>query len=145
MIFRALDANGDFAFGRGKQSYFYRQDALYADIRTALLLFLRDAFWDVNSGVDWWTLCSGKQPQAELDLLFQTRKVLLSRKGVVQVNWVQSQFDRGARKLFVQYDIDTVFSGRLNDVIDADPFAFTDNLGNFLINNDGAYLVPYHA
>jgi hypothetical protein len=145
MIFRALDTNGDFTFGRGKQCYYRGQDALRADIRTALLLFLRDAFWDINSGVDWWNLCGGNQPQAQIDMMFQTRKVLLTRAGVTQVNWVNAQYDSKARRISIQYDISTVYSGHLNDVLDADPFAFADHLGRSLVDGSGTYLVPYHG
>jgi len=145
MIFRALDSDGDFTFGRGRQNYLRRVEAIRADIRTALLLFLRDAFWDMDSGIDWWNLCGGRQPRAQADLLSQTRRTILSREGVTQINFFDVVYTPGSRNLSIQYSVSTVYSGILEDIIDGDPFAFSDSSGNFLVDENSNYLVPNDA
>ena len=60
MRFRNLDANGDWVFGKGRNSYLTGNQALMMNIKTRLLEFLGDCFWDMNKGIDWWTLLGGK-------------------------------------------------------------------------------------
>lgn len=60
MRFRNLDANGDWVFGKGRNSYLRDDNALMMNIKTRLLEFLGDCFWDTEKGIDWWTLLGGK-------------------------------------------------------------------------------------
>lgn len=140
MIFRALDSDGDFVFGHGQRDYLRRNRAISEDIRTALLLFLRDAFWDIDAGIDWWNLLGGKNPTAQTEILLQTRRTILSREGVVRVNSLTFDMDRTSRKLSLQYRIDTVFGVDFEDEVHVEPLAFTDALGSLLVDHEGNYL-----
>ena len=140
MIFRALDSNGDFVFGHGQRDYLRRNRAISEDIRTALLLFLRDAFWDLDAGIDWWNLLGGKNPRAQTEILLQTRRTILSREGVIRVNSLTFSMDRDSRALSLQYRIDTVFDVDFEDEVRVAPLAFTDALGALLVDQDGNYL-----
>lgn len=60
MRFRNLDKNGDWCFGKGRNSYLTGNEALMLNIKTRLLEFLGDCFWDTGKGIDWWTLLGGK-------------------------------------------------------------------------------------
>lgn len=137
MIFRTLDQNGDFMFGHGKRDYLHRDKAISEDIRTALLLFLKDAFWDVDSGIDWWNLLGGKNPTAQNEILLQTRRTILSRYGVVKVNDLSYVMDRTSRGLSIIYNIDTIFTHQYEEIVYANPIGFTDSSGNAFIDSDG--------
>lgn len=142
MIFRALDSNGDFVFGHGRRDYFRESDAIAADIRTALLLFLRDAFWDIGAGIDWWNLLGGKNPRAQTEILLQTRRTILSREGVVRVNYLDFSMDNSTRGLSIRYGVDTVYSHQIEDVVYETPLGFTDALGRYLADDKARVLVP---
>lgn len=60
MRFRGIDNTGDWVFGKGRNSYLTNTDALMMNVKTRLLEFLNDCFWDINKGIDWWTLLGGK-------------------------------------------------------------------------------------
>lgn len=110
MKFRALDAQGDWVFGQGVQSYFTDEDAIAADSRTALKIFLGECFFALNAGVDWWNLIGGRDDQG---VVLQCRQVIAAREGVTRINRVESILDRQSRRLSVSFNIDTVFSRSL--------------------------------
>ncbi len=116
MRFRALDQNGDWTCGAGTQSYFTDEDAISADIKTALKIFLGEVFWALDAGVDWWNLI-GARKGAEQNIILQCRQVISSRQGVTRINKVESILDRNTRRLSVSFNIDTVFSRNLNGEI----------------------------
>lgn len=60
MRFRGIDTNGDWVFGKGRNSYLTGNEALMMNIKTRLLEFVNDCFWDMDKGIDWWTLLGGK-------------------------------------------------------------------------------------
>lgn len=60
MRFRNLDINGDWVFGKGRNSFVTANQALMLNIKTRLLEFLGDCFWDTEKGIDWWNLLGEK-------------------------------------------------------------------------------------
>ena len=65
MITRALINNpdpkldNDWTFGKGRQSYLRHEAAIKQSIRTRLMSFLGDCFFDINAGIDWWRFLGG--------------------------------------------------------------------------------------
>lgn len=116
MKFRALDAAGDWSFGAGLQSYLTEEDAVAADIGTALKIFLGECFFALDAGVDWWNLI-GARARAEQNIVLQCRQVISSRTGVTKINRVDAFLDRSTRRVSVAYNIDTVFTRNLNGEI----------------------------
>ncbi len=112
--FRGIDADGDWQFGAGLQSYFTDEDAIAADIKTALRLFLGEVFFDLTAGVDWWNLLSSRGKDVDQSIILQCRQVVSSREGVTRINRVESILDRDTRRLSVRFDVDTVFTRNLN-------------------------------
>jgi hypothetical protein len=109
--FRGIDlATGDWLFGRGLASYFRNNDAIQADIQTALQMFLGECFWNTDFGVDWWNLIGGKNPEAQAGIVLQTRKIILGVDGVTQINSVSVAYETGQRNLSLRYSINTIFS-----------------------------------
>jgi hypothetical protein len=114
MIFRALDANGDWTFGKGKQSFLRNEAAVDLNIKTRLLFVLGECYWQTNFGIDWWNLIGGKRPDAETGILVQARQSIIGAYGVVRINSVTSGFDPTSRGLSVAYNIDSIFTRQLS-------------------------------
>ena len=108
IIFRGLDSTGDWQFGFGLSSYLTGQQEIATDIQTALQCLFGDAFWDATFGVDWLNLLGSVSSQNEIVL--QTRKIILSRNGVVRINSVATSFNRQMRVLNITYNITTIYS-----------------------------------
>lgn len=110
MIFRALDADGDWVFGAGQQSYLTGSNAIALNIETALYCFQNDCFWNMAFGIDWWNLLGkrGTQPQ----IILQCREVIQNCYGVAQLESVSANLD-AQRHLDVTYDIDTIYSTKI--------------------------------
>lgn len=107
MTFRAIDSNNDWQFGTGRQSYFTDEDAINADIKTALQVFLGECFFALDAGVDWWNLIGGKDEQG---IILQCRTVISQRQGVARINSVTARLDRATRAFSVTYNVDTIYS-----------------------------------
>ncbi len=108
MIFRALDTNNDWQFGKGKESYLFSQDAIAVNIKTRLLSFLNDCFFDLNAGVDWFTYFG--TPGREDEIKLKTRAVILQSYGVVTVNSVLLTVNPVTRASIITYNINTIYS-----------------------------------
>lgn len=111
--FRAIDENGDFIFGAGLQSYFVDEDAIAADIKTALRTFLGEVFFALNFGVDWWNLLSSRQ-NSEQNIILQCRQIIAAREGVTRINRVEPILDRTTRRVSITFNVDTIFTRNLN-------------------------------
>lgn len=112
-IFRGITADNDWTFGQGRNSYFTKDAAIKADVKTALLFFLNDCFFAMTTGIDWWNLLGAKNPVAKENIVIQTRATILSREGVVRVNSVEAAVNPTTRKVTLKYDIDTIYSRNL--------------------------------
>ncbi len=113
MRFRGIDAAGDWQFGAGLQSYLLDEDAIAADIKTALKVFLGECFFALDFGVDWWNLLGSRKGATE-NIILQCRQLISSREGVTKINRVEAVLDRGTRRLNVSFNVDTVFTRNLN-------------------------------
>ena len=113
MIFRGIDGTGDWQFGNGVGSYFTNAAAINANIRTALMVFLGECFFNLNAGVDWWNLLGGKNPAAQAGIILQCRTIISASYGVVRINSVTPQLNTRTRRLTVTYDINTIFTRNL--------------------------------
>lgn len=107
MIFRQIDANGDWTFGKGKSCYAQNESAIDLNIRTTLLCWTGDCFFDLQFGVDWTRLLDTGQQQ-NLQVALQT--AILKCYGVVSVQSVSAAFDSNSRNIDVQYVATTVFT-----------------------------------
>jgi hypothetical protein len=112
MIIRGLDENGDWVFGKGKNSYKTAQSAIMQDIKTKLLEWKGDCFFSQNSGIDWINRFDKNQ---ESNLEEEIRTLLIQCYGVVGVENVSvSLVDR---VFSAQYTITTIFSQTIQDSI----------------------------
>lgn len=82
MRFRNLTSDGDWCFGKGRNSFLMNDSALMMNIRTRLLSFLGDCFFDEEAGIDWWNLLGGKDLRS---LLASVQRVVLRSTQVKRI------------------------------------------------------------
>lgn len=107
MIVRALDINGDWLFGKGKNDYKQNQDAIAQNLNTRLSSFLGDCFFDTGAGIDWFNLLGGKD-QIALNLAINA--VILNTNGVTGILQLGANLTDSTRVFLVQYQVQTVYS-----------------------------------
>jgi len=112
MIFRGLTPTGDWVFGQGNSSYLTNNAAIALNIQTALKLFLNDAFWAANQGIDWINLLGNLN--TENAILTQIRNTIANCYGVVQITNVNANLNRSQRLLTVSYNISTIYSTNIS-------------------------------
>lgn len=113
MIFRNLDDNGDWEFGKGINSYALNQDAISLNIKTRLQSWVGDCFFAQQAGVDWYNRLGSKN---QFNLLKQDlRRIILQSEGVTGL----TNFDiiLVGRTFTATYTIDTIFSTSFVDSI----------------------------
>lgn len=107
MRVRAVDSNHDWTFGRGLQDYKIEERAIAQNVKTRLLSFYRDCFFDLNAGIDWFNLLGRG---TEKFLLLAIRTVISTTEGVVGINKVTVDYNRQERHITIYYDIRTIYS-----------------------------------
>lgn len=107
MIFRQLDSNHDWTFGKGVACYAQNEDAINLNIQTTLLSWVGDCFFDLQIGINWLKLLNTGQ-QANLQSALQV--ALLNCYGVVAVQTASASFNQDTRNLDVQYSVTTIFN-----------------------------------
>lgn len=114
MIFRQLDSNGDWTFGKGIANYAQNDGAIALNIRTSLLSWVGDCFFDLPAGIEWIRLLDTGQ-QNNLQIALQS--LILKSYGVVSVESVSALFNINTRKLDVQYKVETIFSANFQSQV----------------------------
>lgn len=111
MKFRSLNGQ-DWNYGRGRSDYLRQKDALKENIRTRVLSWRRDCFFDTEAGVDWVNGLGNKGQRSNLEA--QIRNVILQTPLVTGINSFFSTLDN--RNLSIQYEVATEF-GDITDTI----------------------------
>ena len=114
MKHRQLDANGDWVFGKSRQSFFYDADAILQNIVTRLNCFVNDCFFDMTAGVDWVYFLSTKGTEA--DFISATKSVIAASYGVVSVNSVD--ITKNGRAATISYNVDTIFTENAKQTVE---------------------------
>lgn len=106
MRVRALDAQGDWQFGRGIQSYKTEKEALAQNISTRLKSWKNDCFFAMDDGVDYANyLDIGTKEFLDLDV----KRCLLQTEGVLRIDAYSSTLDASTRGLTVSATVATIF------------------------------------
>lgn len=114
MIFRKLDSGGDWTFGAGKSNYAKLDEAIGLNVKTRILSWLNDCFFDLGAGIDWYTRL-GLKGQDEL-LSLDLRRVILQAEGVTGIIAVDVT-KASVRDFRATYDITTRYSKSYQDTI----------------------------
>ncbi len=108
MRYRTLDAQGDYTFGASARNFLVDSpDAVAQAVRTRLMLFRGEWFYDTSQGMPWKTDVLGKGTEAIYDLRIQAQ--ILKTQGVTGIAAYASQINKDTRALSVQATIDTQF------------------------------------
>lgn len=106
MLFRTLDANGDWTFGTGISGFLTDLEAMTANLKTKTKQWKGECFFDLSAGVDWNNyLDIGTKNLLDSDLV----RVWTSTDGVLRVDSYQSTLDAINRKLTVTASIATIY------------------------------------
>lgn len=108
MMIRSLDNNGDWTFGKGKSSYKRQQLALNQNLKTKLLEWKGDCFFNNAAGIDWKNRLA-KSSQI-IPLQNEIRALILKTNGVVEINNLNLNFNSKTRSLTINYSIKTIYS-----------------------------------
>lgn len=114
MIFRALDENHDWKWGKGKQDFLKDNDAIGMNIKTRLLSWGGDCFFDQNAGIDWWNRLGSKNQRALLEL--DLKRVILQSEGVTGI--VSFDTNVVGRRFSASYVVETIYSKEYQDRIE---------------------------
>lgn len=111
--FRNLDSNGDWTFGSGLNNYARNKEAVKLDVRTRILSWKNDCFFDMNVGIDWINRFDFNQRKL---LEEEIKTVILQTSGVARLNSFDTSFTD--RTLSVSYNITTIYSSEFQDEIE---------------------------
>lgn len=113
MKFRLLDATGDWMFGAGMQSYAKDLPALLLDLKTRILSWVGDCFFDLDAGIDWKNMLDYNTK----DRLQSALKALAFRTaGVIRVNSVEITIN-APRTALIEMSVDTVYGSNVSNAI----------------------------
>jgi hypothetical protein len=113
MKFRSLTGIGDWNFGQGLESYATENNAIAFDVKTSILSFLKDCWFDPSAGIDWLRLLGTPGTQNEIQLT--VRGIILQCYGVTAVNSVSALVN--GRSLTVTYNINTIFTQNYSNTV----------------------------
>lgn len=113
MIFRNLDKNGDWSFGQGKQNYVAGNTAIGLNIKTRMLEWKGDCFFNTNAGIDYTNRLGSKNQRVLLET--DQRRIILTSFGVKSLVSFSSVLN--GRDFKANYSANTVFSKAYTDSV----------------------------
>ena len=111
MLFRNIDSDGDWEFGRGKSDLIKNNDAVGLDIKTRIQSWVGDCFFDQNAGIDWINRLGslGQRELLELDL----KRVIMQTENVTALLSFDTYLN--GRSFTADYSVETVHSKSYED------------------------------
>lgn len=113
MIFRNLDENHDWQFGKGLQDYARHDKAIALNIKTRLLSWVNDCFFDLGAGVDWLNRLGDKSQRRLLE--DDLRRIIIQTPDVTGVNSFDTTLAN--RRFAASYSITTKYGATLSETI----------------------------
>ena len=114
MIFRGIDSENDWMFGKGKSDYFKDEKALEANVKTRIMSWLGNCFFSPDEGVDWKNLLDADQQESLNDAV---KTEILQSYGVIGVTDVSAEFVSSTRNFQVTYIMDTIYGTGFQNLI----------------------------
>ena len=139
LIVRALDANGDWLFGKGTEDYKTGLSAIAQSIQTGLYSFLGDCFFSLSSGIDWWNLLGSKDT---LPLNLAISATILNIPEVQSITQISSNLNHITRVFTLQYTALTILgavTGSVSSIV-ATNYLLTES-GDNLVTESGVDLI----
>lgn len=113
MKFRNLDADLDWTFGKGVYNYARQQEATKLNIRTRLLSWVNDCFFDMSAGIDWLNRLGDKQQRELLEQ--DIKRVITQSEDVIEL--VTFSTTLLGRQFSAEYTVRTIYSKLVTDFI----------------------------
>ena len=88
MRFRVLDSNWDWCRGRVQNDYASGSLAVSYDLKTKILSWLNDCFFDMSAGLDWQKYLGGKIQKSEIDTAI--KNTIVSNEEVAEIVYFDS-------------------------------------------------------
>lgn len=107
MIIRSTTKTNDWLFGKGLQDYFFNEAAIEANIRTKLLEWVGNCYFNLTAGIDWRNRLDYGQQQA---LIVEIKQLVLQCYGVLQILAFNANFNNTTRFDSITMTIQTIYS-----------------------------------
>lgn len=88
MRFRTLDGNWDWNFGRGLSDYSDEAISIAYDVKSKILSWYGDCFFDADAGIDWKNILGTKDQKETLDL--SIKRIILEEENVTELTFFES-------------------------------------------------------
>lgn len=116
MIYRKLDENGDYVFGRNQNNYIQDANAVNQAVVTRLRQLIYEWWEDLEDGIPVWQKILGNRNKQEAETIIRER--IQKTKYVRSILYFKVTWDNEKRTLIVQASVDTEFGQiELNEVI----------------------------
>lgn len=92
MIFRVLDSNWDWNYGRGIQDYASESLAIAYSIKTKILSWYGDCFFAMEDGVDWKNILGSKDSKEDANAAI--KKIIATEEGVAELLFFDSSLEQ---------------------------------------------------
>lgn len=108
MRYRREDADGDYTFGRGDNTWLVNSpEAVTQAVKTRFLLWYGQWFLDTTAGTPWIQSVLGKQKPETYNLAIRQR--LLETPGVKAIQAFDTTMDSATRRVVFTATIDTIY------------------------------------
>lgn len=107
MIMRGITSTNDWIYGNGLNSYFTGEAAIEANIKTKLLEWGGNCYFNLPAGIDWKNRLDVGQQQS---LLIEIKNLILQCYGVVSIISLTANFSGITRFDSIQATIQTIYS-----------------------------------
>ncbi len=115
MKHRGVDENGNWIFGKGRNSYATGKEAVKLNIKTRLLCFKYNCFFDLEAGINWFDLGSGSDKNLQI-LNLKIKEVIATSYGVNKIISSYLHINLSTRKVSVTYTVQLLDETLLNDI-----------------------------
>lgn len=119
MIYRKLDANGDYVFGNNKLDYIDGKEAVAQAIKTKICLFYQEWWENLSLGIPMFQSIIGKvadsNEQMTITLLVTQRITEISE--VTTVKNVEINYNNDVRTISLSLNVDTIYGEVKTEVI----------------------------
>lgn len=114
MIFRQLDSTNDWTFGKGVNNFSRENAAIGLNIKTRILSWVGDCFFDIDAGIDWVNRLGSKNQRDILEL--DLRNIILQSEDVTGI--IDFKTSLISRDFRADYSVETVYSRSYTDRVE---------------------------
>ena len=114
MIIRNLDTSHDWNFGKGLNDYLTDNPAVGLNIKTRVLSWLNDCFFDMSAGVDWLNRMGLKNQNALLTA--ELKNLMLKSEGVTGINSLEVEVL--GRRFIIAFSVNTIFTREYQSLVE---------------------------